>query len=574
MRLSILGSMIILTSVSACATMSPTIADVRTHLQAAIEDSEHLDGIVQRLLIFEEAGPSLRTVDPKLRQRLLRDIYLKISTSPEIIEITPLDNPRGTDKRKASKRTIDRDDLFRRFLKIISRCDPEEAIAYSKRYVQDHQTSSNTGYLWQIAKDELLDSPAESVRVASSAASSGDFGDVSLVYLEGLRDILPREADRIASIVMSGLPSLNVNSALELMTYVLPYPRIPELVAGRLLDKDIPDRTAPNNGRSSRTLLRRFISQATLGTYSSQYNKGFLFRVLRERVAMAAPELLPAVDGAVAEIFRDIPAVDQQNISIQVSRWSSSPDSLSNSIEGATVAYQTSGEEKYKNRAALLKALASARSGDFITAINTTESLPSESRSAAVDAVLLYASNTVKRVQDASALLRIARSDTHSAFIIAYTIVTHARLALAAHTLSDQDVAALLNEADQLVPQCDSTEQRFAIRLTVAVLWTRIDRDRAYLDTTSLLRDITTDTAADGSPFVNVTLPISGTVLEVNIPAGDSSLYGLVRILARSDIEQILARIDDTRRQDIRLRCIVAACAEYLNHVPGERKKL
>ncbi len=547
-------------------SQQPKLGIVRARLEQAISNSEQLPAVPDRLSVLEEIGTNLRSLRAELIRRVLADLFEAITTSPDILPSVPATRAAvsGNDGPPPAKTAV-RDDLFRRFTRIVSRYNAELAVAYIKKYRTQHSTSPSSSYLWLAASDTLNDNLAESVRLASVAASQGGFPPEALVYLERLRALAPGSADQVASLAIGRVASLSPNADLALLAYVLALPRVPEIVGDNLLDREIDGRPEATGGATSFRLLGEFFLQLAASANTDPEEQLLVMRVAEERLR----DLNLAPSAGIAELDRRVSALLPQDaerrIRAKVAKWVASGDNLNNSIENARSFFETSGEEKYRNRTTLLRALAAAKAGEIDAALNVASALPAESRHAAIDAVLLYAANAAKRETDASAVVTLARSESKSAFVLAHAILTWARIAAKRPHMPNDDLAGRLSELDPLIGQLRSSQERYSVRLGAASLWSLIDSSRAEQELTSLLKDMDAEADADGVPFVNITLPISGTYVEVTVPAGEFSLYAVVRRLSRSDLDQTLAIVAAANRPEIRERCIAAACDAYLS---------
>jgi hypothetical protein len=526
-------------------------------LREAIAATTRLESPVSQVAVLAQAGSALAKGCEDSCRPLLQSVYEKIIAPAGLVSAKP-------------DLIVDKDALFRRFVAVVAHYDPKLAAQYVKDFRQRNEDSKQELYLWAAAYDILDADLPGSVRLASLAAQSYSFPDIALLYLEKLRLRSPTEADAVASISADRVPGLSDNARLQLLAYALPSSRIPEIIGDSLFNKEIPERKALPGGVSG-ALVAKLVRSIAAAPARGQKSELFVLGILEERLRDTYPALLPAVQQARARVGEQISAQDVQKSSAEVERWSAAKDFLQDSIGGAETAFQKSKEEKYRNRATLLRALAASRTGDYAGALALLSSLPLEARGNATDAVLLYAANAVAQYDQASNLAQIARAETRNRFVLGYALLTAARFGVEKAGEPRLQAANLLAEIDQISQELRVPTERFSLKVGVAMLWVRLDATRAQTELASILKEMN-EVPTDGVPNVHLIIAIPGTRVEYKLPAGTATLYDLIKNLARRNLEATLASASFAARDELRLRCIVAASAEYLAFTGTKQK--
>lgn len=529
------------------------LAQARLH--EAITETSRLESPISQVAILEQAGPSLGTECISLCASIFKGLYAKILNPPE-----------------SSKGKLEEPDLyslFQRFVGVVARYDPKLAIWYVKDFARKQENSRQELALWAAANTILDADMPGSIRLASLAAQSSSFPDSALLYLEKLRTRSPQDADAIAAITVEHLAALSDNARLQLLAYVIPSARIPEIVGESLFTKDIPDRHVLS-GFSSRNLVGYFVRAVAAAPLRGQKEELLVLRILEEKIRVAEPAFLPIVKQAITKAVEQYSVQELQNSLSEASRWMASEDFLQQSIEGAEAQFQKSRQEKYRDRATLLKALALSKTADYAGALALLSALPFESRGNATDAVLLYAANAVRDSGQANDLARIARAETRNRFVLGYALLTAARLGFGRSKEATIQAANSLSEIEQIAQELRTPAERFSLKLGVAMLWARRDPVRGQAALASVLRDMN-DIPSDGIPNVHLIIAIPGTRVEYKLPAGSATVYDLVRTLAHKDLRATLANIEFASGEELQLRCIVSATAERLSS-RGPRK--
>jgi hypothetical protein len=539
---------------------------IRALFDEALSQAGRVENLAARVSILEEAGTGLRMADGDLVRKLLSSTYATIVEAPDILSSSSAPAKDAAALPSRDKPTYDRDDVFRRFMAVVARFDPQLAATYMSSYSRKHKESSAAKHGWAAAYDLLGDDRAGSIRFATAAAQGGDFTDVALLYLERLRPLEPEAADSIARIVIRSASVLSPNARLLLAAYVLPHPRVPQIVASRLVTREILDRPSVLGVLPSPSLVHQLARGLVANSQSMNTQQLMALRLVEESLHSSYPSLATVIQQERVRLGRLVAPEVIQTIDGEVLRWYSATDELQHSIEMSESAFRSSGNAMYRDRANTLRALSLARSGDYGSALSLVGPLPVGARENARDAVLLYAVNAVNDYERASRLATIARADTHNQFVVGYTLLTAARLASAQASPPEEQIAAMLEEVSQLAQHLRNPAERFSLRLGAAVLWSRHDPARAYIDLAAILRDLPSGNIADGIPFVQFVLRVGGTALEFNLPAGHSTLYNLVRRLAIHDIQRTTAILSTAATEEVRLRCVIAAAAEYLAH--------
>lgn len=550
LRPIIAAALIVAAPFASAATLPASRSEIQAHFEEALARTERLESVGVQLTIMEEAGVALRFASKARCDQLFATVYKAIVAGP----------------RASADSGTDREDLFRRLVRIVARYDPSLAAEYANRYSREYKPVAST-YLWGAAYDLLMDDRVGSIRLATQAAkdSATGFPDEALLYLEHLRLLDPVAADSLASMIVSRIAALPPNARLALLTYVVPHRRIPEMVGDSLSDKYISGRPDVLNIPGNPGLVSRYVAASLANPSSSPNSQLLVLRLVEERLRVSFPSLAAQVQRAESEIVQSVPDSISDSISKQVARWSAGRDLLEQSTEDAETAFLSSQNEKLRNRAVLLRALSLAQRGDYATALALVSELPSEVRGEASNAVLLYAADGLDDYDQARRLSVIARSETHNEFVSAFSLLTVARVGSERRPPVDkQELTALLAEVAQLSSRVNDPAGRFALRLGCATLWVRLDKTRAFQDLTSILRDMDSDLSATGDPVVRLTMRVSGTMMQYNIRAGRSNLYNFIRTLAREDIHTALASVSVAAREDVRLRGVIAACSEYL----------
>lgn len=522
-------------------------------LQSAIGDSERLRNPETEIAVLSEAGNRLRLIDANLCLNRFENIYQSIIKSPEILP---------ANREGDASTSQDRYDLFRKFIRMVTRYDPRLAEGYVRRYSKESRDASSFLSLWEAAYDILYDNMLNSVRLAERAASADLFPDVALVYLERLRVLDVNAANRLASLVISQPKGLSANSRLALLSYVFPFPRVPELAGGKLFDRTIDGRPDVSSERANPVLVRQLVQAYLQNDVDGQ---AYILEILQSRVEGDYPELAQMVRRKQIEIFGRLTNSEQRRVSDEVARWLQGYDALQQSIEQSESSFQNSRREKYRNRTAVLKGLSLSKSGDYSAALTTISELPLDSQPTATKAILLYAAGTVTTFQSAIDLVNVARSASRDRFVLAHCLLAAARLAMQNQELVKQQLPGIIREVDQLAGQVEDEKERSSLRLGTATIRTKTSLEEAFQGLNNVLTEVEASASSDGFPMVHIVLPISGTVLELDIPSGKTSLYQLVRILAGKDLDRTMGSISTAKREDIRLRCIVAATAEVLS---------
>jgi hypothetical protein len=536
---------------------------VRVRLEQALIETEQLPSLSAQLGILEEAQSSLKQVSQALVQRLLSTVHRRILESPEILSAR--DAPRRDAEGLPSRirPSEDRDDLFRRFARIAAHYDPELAKSFIEAYAKRHPAQQQAVPLWEAAYDLLQHDFRGSVGLARLAAQSGDLPVAGLLYLEHARLLSPDTSDPIAMALLARMHSLSPNERLLLLTYVVPDERVPSIVSARILPRVVQGRP-PLSGSAAKALLAQQSVRTLLGAEYQSPPELLVLGLWKERLS-AYPELAAALDRKLQSQMGALPPAIQQSIRSELERWVTSTDLLQRSVEASQTRFERSGDQKYRDRSILMQALNLARSGHHSDAVTQVDQLPSDVRANAKDAVLLYAANAVKEYEAARQLTRLARIETRNQFIVGYALLRSAQLAGSKARGGEDEVLPLLNEIAQLTRNLRSPSERMSLHLGSAYLWTQYDSQRAYAELASILKELASDESLDGVPFVNMILKVGGTSVEFSIPTGQSSLYTVVRQLARNDMEATLSTLSGMTRDVLRLRSTVAACAAYLS---------
>lgn len=549
---------------------APLAGTAKAEFAAALVQAHDLGNAAKEVNVLSEGSGSLRVLARKACLSILDSAFASIIASPEKIELSSEASPPGSDGKPPKRLAIDRDVVFRRFIAVASRVDSARAAKYIKTYSELAKSGAPAVSLWSAALD-LLDADIDATaHLASLAAASTGFPDPGLLYLERLRTINPGLADSIAATLINKAGSLAENDQLALLSYLLPYPRVPEFVDGQLVDRDMDGQTVPSSSTPPVALLRQFVDQVATAAGDAGLRLSLL-RLAEHQLSGRFPDLQARIAEGELRCSRSLALQQEQRIFANVDAWLANGGNLAGSIDRANLAFEKLQDQKYRDRANLLKALSLAKSSDYTEALELVSTLPADSRAEASDAVLLYAANSVRTAEAASQLAMIARQSTHSPFVVAYTLLRSARLR--AGKLPEEALLATANELHSLAQQTQLSAQRFTIQLGAASLLAGASDDSAFIGLASLLKDVDEHSDIDGLPSVHLLLTVAGTSAEFNISAGDTTLYSLVRTLAKRDLRRDLSAISGARRDDVRLRCIVAASSEYLMSQANRKTK-
>jgi tetratricopeptide (TPR) repeat protein len=563
---SVLAVALLCPAASVAEASDPDPLSVRVRFEEALGQVERLEDLSAQLKILDEAGASLRWADETVVRRLLAVIYRALMESPAELRAQSLGAGDNRGAASATGVSLNRDSLFRQFVRIVARFDAELAKSYADSYARKHDASQPVMDHWEAAYDLLYDNTAESIRLASVAAQTSGFPDIGLQYLERLRSTEPAAADSIAGMVMERMGGLSPNARLLLLSYVLPNPRVPLIIEGRLATRGDLDRGPLQSMAINPLLLEQFTGALLAdGNAEPAVPHLLVLRLLEEAVRDKHPTLASALREKQKKLGQGLPADVIRSIDSEVTGWYGTTDELAHSIEIFEAAFDRSHDARFRDRATALRALSLARSGDFDGALALLTSLPVEARGNATDVVLLYAANAVKDYGRAHRLAALSRGETRNKFVTGYALLTAARLAPDDRGSAEEQRVALLEEVGEIAQQLGRPAERFSLQFGAATLWARHDASRAYIALAALLKEHASADPWEGRPFVHLALRVSGTTFEFKLPTGQSTLYGLVRTLAGADIEQTMAIVSGAPREDIRLRCIVAASTEYLS---------
>ena len=527
--------------------------EILTHFRAAIMATEQVHDPAAALSILEEAHKQLRLGCENKCQELLNSVYDSV--------VRERSDENGVfNERK-------RGELFRRFLHVVAQLDPALVAHYIELYRHDRPEIKPA--TWDTANDLFEDDLAGSMRIASLAASTSTyFPDAALIYLQRLAGQSPQDAAALTRKAINNVPEFSADSRLELLAYLFSDGRVPELIDSSIGDREIPDRPAVSAAPRNTSLVNAFVRNVTASPLPDAQADMLVLVLTEKHLSETALTQVASVRRAEQRDAQALPPEAVSRIQADVSKWMAGGDTVQQSAQDAENKFQTSKDGKFRNRATLLQAISLSRQGKFEEALSLLSALPGESRDSARDAVLLFAADAVNSPDQAVALASRSRVETRSEFVIGYAELASVRLAVRKSPDDQRDVSATLDTIEHLADQLSGTK-RLTLHLATAIAWSDLNRERALTALDSSLKDLDEGKSLDGSPRVVLVLSVPGMSVEYSIAR--VNLYQVVRRLATLDIESTLAHLNNANREDIRLRSIVAASAEYLTKaVPEE----
>ncbi len=515
---------------------------VATYLSAAIAGVEQIHDPKMALSILEEAGKSLKDGCRNRCQGVFDNLYESIV--------------HGTQRRSNTERA----DLFRRFLHVVSRVDSQLAAAYTERFRNERPDIKLDS--WATANDLFDEDYSQSLRIASLAAiSDSDFPDAALTYLRKAAARSQEDVEDLNREVLTRSAVFPLNSRLELLGYVVGSQRIPQFMGDSLLDKDFVEQP-PLATRLDDASTARFVEQLKLNPLTSARDDFYVLLLTEAHLKGAKPKIIASLKRAEAHDTENLTPEVVAKVSADVAKWMAAGDAVKRSAQKSVRSNQSSEEDKLHYRAIVLQALSLAHEEKLDEALDLVSDLPLRVQDNVRNALLLVVADSVTSNQKAKELMDRARSETRSDFVLAYVQAAVARVAAQPPKDSDQDPSSLLNGVEDIAGHLRGTG-RLVLQLRAANIWIAVDSDRAFAALDTSLKDLNEDAGLDGAPLLTMIMGVPG--MSGQYMVGQASVYQFVRRLAKQDIDSTLLHLSVSNRDDIRLRSIVAACAEYLS---------
>lgn len=534
-----------------CAAQgNPTHDAALQHLHAAILGVEQLHDPEAALAVLEEADKYLAAGCAPRCEEVLNSVYDSLVHADTL--------------SPAKKRSVREPDLFRRFLHLVSKVDPQLTLAYADRF--RHERPDVRLATWETANDLFEDDYSASLDIASLAAStSGEFPDAAVTYMRRLTARSTQDADRIGRTVINHVPDFAANPRLEVLAFLFGTVRVPELIETSVADKYIAD-GLPAGSIANGGLISAFVQQIGMNPLSDPRTDLFVLALTEAHLADIGRNTTQQIAFLKHAEARDAEALPKDmlaKVSDDVAKWMKGGDPLQLSTQDAENAFQTSKDDKFRNRATLLQAISLAQKGKLSEALNLLTSLPVQGRDNARDAVLMFVADAITTPEQAEELLSRTRSETRSEFVVGYAELATARIRAQQPSKKEHDLWSTLNAVEAAAGQLKA-KQRLTLQLGAAAVWAQLSREMALAALDRSLKDLNEDKNIDGVPSVTLLLSVPGTTVEYTVAR--ANLYQLIRTLAKRDLDSTLTHLANSNREDVLLRGVVAACVESLSN--------